>query len=158
MPEDFLAEWKRRTGTAQPVAREASPQLAMGGGMDAQSGEDDEESPTRYRMERIELRPLRGLWSMPSYAQLLDVLFDGKNPSFLALVFVDLLVIVKGRNLKFIVAGLRMRTQWIIEQYDEARNGPAGAGKPVIESMEFITDNIGQAVAALRHEKTARAS
>jgi hypothetical protein len=98
MREDFLAEWKPRTGAAQPVANETSPRPASDGGMDAQSGDDQEDNPTRYRMERIELRPLRGLWSMPSYTQLLDVLFDGKNPSFLALVFVDLLVIVKGRN------------------------------------------------------------
>lgn len=118
MAEDFLAEWKRRTGAAHSAAKEAAPELAMVGGTDAQASEDGEDNPTRYRMERIEPRPLRGLWSMPSYSQLLDVLFDGKNPSFLAMVFVDLLVIVKGRNLKSIVAGLRIRTQWIIEQHD----------------------------------------
>jgi len=166
MDTNPLAEFlRRRSGTERTAAThveragfEAAPAPEVVGGTDMRPEQDESENPTRFRTERIELRPLRGLWSMPTYTQLVDVLFDGPNPSFLALVFVELLVIVKGRNLKSIVAGLRQRTQWIIEQYDSARDGPAPAGTPVVESMEFITDNIGHAVAVLRKGKVGEAA
>lgn len=111
---------------------------------------DPEKDPTRYRQSSIELCPLRGLWSLPSYAQLIDVLFDGTPTSFIAIIFLHQIVIVKGRNLQTIVAGLRMRTQWKIEQYDPAKHGQPGKHDPVVEHMEFITENMPETVAALR--------
>jgi hypothetical protein len=64
------------------------------------------------------------------------------------------LVVIRGRNLKAIVAGLRMRTQWVIEQTDEQQAGAQAKDLPVVLSMEFITENVAYAVAALRTGKS----
>jgi len=149
---DLLDKWQRAVKPtlakddgatrALPPPEPPAPRASSG------QEEGEEKSPTRYRLGSIELRPARGLWSLPTYAQLIDVLFDGKQPSFIALVFLHQLVIVKGRNLGSMVAGLRMRTQWMIEQHDIAC--PPPKGEPFVEAMEFITEDIPAALAALR--------
>jgi len=115
----------------------------------AESGADEEDAPTRFRLHCVELRPLKAMWCLLNYAELREVLFDGKRPSIAALYFTHVLVIISGGNLKSIVAGLRMHTQWVIEEYDE-RNGAAPMGKPCVSAMDFITDDIPRAVATLR--------
>jgi len=45
--------------------------------------------------------------------------------------------ILRGRNLKSIVAGLRMPTQWVIEEHDPRKEPPA-KNAVVVESMEFL--------------------
>jgi hypothetical protein len=154
---DFIDKWQR---TIKPTL---GPTLAKDDGVklpapspeptaqnNAPGEEDDEKKPTRYRLDSVELRPSRGLWSQPSYVQLIDVLFDGNPASFIALLYFHQVVVVKGRNLQSIVAGLRMRTQWIIEQHDEAKHEPRAKNEPEVEHMEFITEDIPAVIAALR--------
>ena len=146
MTKDPLEKWRK------PGAAAAPPTLVKDSGANTEGQEYEEKDPTRFRLHCLEMRPTTGLWALLSYAELMDVLFDGPNPSFIALVFTRQLVIVKGRDLKTIVAGLRMRTQWVIEQYDE-KKGPAPKNTPVVESMEFFYQDVPMLVAELRKTK-----
>lgn len=149
MTEDPLKKWERRTGqsaaghvpTKQPEAKPAAETQA------ADKAGDEQEQATRYRVHCLELRPLNGLWSWPAYTELRDFMADGENPSFVAILFHHMLIVLKGRNLRIIVAGLRMRTQWVIEQH---ATPPADPKALYVESMEFITENIQAAFTALR--------
>lgn len=145
MSTDSLDTWRQ---ALRPKAKEPNGTEQFAPPEPSGAGDAEEKQPTRYRLGCIELRPARGLWSMPTYGQLIDVLFDGKPASFIALVFLHQVVVIKGRNLGSIVAGLRMRTQWLIEQHSPA--SPPAPGEPFIEKMEFITEDIPAVVAALR--------
>jgi hypothetical protein len=149
MTKDPLEKWRRPGSAAVPptLVKDSS-----GGDAQAQEEYEQEKDPTRFRLHCLEIRPLVGLWALLSYAELMDVLFDGPNPSFIALVFTRQLVIVRGHDLKAIVAGLRMRTQWVIEQYHE-KKGPAPKTAPVVESIEFFYQDIPMLVADLRKTK-----
>jgi hypothetical protein len=141
---DVLEKWQR---TLKPtLAKDEYGSVSVTPPEPTEPVDADEKNPTRYRLGSLELRPARGLWSLPTYSQLIDILFDGKATSFVALIFLHQVVIIKGRNLSSIVAGLRMRTQWLIEQHD----APLSANEPFVEHMEFITENIPAVVAALR--------
>jgi len=153
MAKDPLEKW-RNPGVAPAVTAPAPPTLVKDSGPDAEDLEKEhEKDPTRFRLHVLELRPLHGLWALLSYAELMDVLFDGANPSFVALVFTRQVVIIKGRNLKTVVAGLRMRTQWVIEQHDE-KKGALPKNAPVVESMDFFYQDLPQLVTELRGGKT----
>lgn len=139
---DSLTKWQQ--AVKPTLAKDSGPKEALPSPAPAE--EIEEKQPTRYRLGCIELRPARGLCSLPTYAQLIDVMFDGKPTSFIALVFLHQVVVITGRNLGSIVAGLRMRTQWLIEQHIL----PQPEGQPFVEKMEFITEDIPAVVAKLR--------
>jgi hypothetical protein len=150
--ENPLDKWRKPGAASAPVVAPVPPPVLV---KDSDAGTGDlnpeqDKDPTRFRLHSLEIRPLEGLWALLSYAELMDVLFDGANPSFIALVFTRQLVIIKGRNLKSIVAGLRMRTQWVIEQYDEKnpQDNPY-----VVESMEFFYQDVPRMIAELRGTK-----
>jgi hypothetical protein len=144
MADDLMAEYKRRMGLAE------APALEVVGGTDAEGAQqDDEKKPTRFRLPCVEMRPLQALWCYAKYSQLINVLADGRNPTFVALWFSQMLVILRGRELQSIVAGMMTETQWFIEQYDEKKNGTPPKGMPVVLSFEFIFENILERVAGL---------
>lgn len=149
---DLLDKWQR--SVKPTVAKDDEVKTPVASSAPSEQTDDEEKRPTRYRLGSIELRPARGLCSLPSYAQLIDVLFDGEPTSFIALIFLHQVVVITGRNLSSIVAGLRMRTQWVIEQHQESKHGVRAKNEPVVEHMEFITEEIPAAVAALRAGKT----
>src|ERR1700734_3037434 len=130
MAEDPLAKW-RKPGIAplepreQAGARPVDPPKLVKDSGPAPEETDDEKSPTRYRLHVLELRPLRGFTSCPAYADYQDMLFDESAFTVIVLVFRRLLVVIRGRNLVSIVAGLRMRTQWVIEEHDPGKETPA---------------------------------
>jgi len=138
MPEDPLKKWERHI--AKPAhAQQDGDVAADAPSSDRTGGDETDKQPTRYRIHCVEFRPLADLWSWSAYAQLIDMLADGENPSFIALLFFHQLVIIRGRNLKAIVAGLRMRTQWVIEQQAAP---PANRNAEYVESIEFVTENV----------------
>ena len=140
MPDDPLKKWERRATKAAPSDAQQGGELAADNQVsEITGGGDTDKQPTRYRIHCVEFRPLTDLWSWSAYAQLIDMLADGENPSFIALLFFHQLVIIRGRNLKAIVAGLRMRTQWVIEQQ---ATPPANRNAEYVESIEFITENV----------------
>ena len=80
MAKDPLEKW-RKPGVAPAVTAPAPPTLVKDSGPDAEDLEKEhEKDPTRFRLHVLELWPLHGLWALLSYAELMDVLFDGANP------------------------------------------------------------------------------
>jgi hypothetical protein len=146
MRSEIVKKWERRTGQASPVQRK-QPESTPAADVPATDSTGDEQQPTRYWLHCLELRPRQGLWSRPTYAELRDFMADGEKPSFVAILFHHLLVILTGRNLKSIVGGLRMRTQWTIEQN---ASPPADPKALYVESMEFISENIQAAFTLLQ--------
>jgi hypothetical protein len=141
MADDVLSKWRK---DAVPVP----PALVKNSEPDAGEESGGDERPTRFRQHCLELRPRNSLCSFPAYSQLIDTLVDSvENPTFIALVFLHVLVIVRGRNLGVHVAGLHQRTLWLIEEHTTP---PANPKALYVESMEFISENIHAAVAALR--------
>lgn len=111
------------------------------------AGEAGDDVPTRFRLHCVEVRPLRAMWSLLNYADLRETLFDGRRPHVAGLYFTHVFVVVQGGNLATIVAGLRMHTQWVIEEHDERKDGPPPPGKPFVSFMEFIRRDMADAVA-----------
>jgi hypothetical protein len=134
MPDDPLAKWRRPGAPAPSVALE-------------NEGEGKVIDLADYRREAamesadgwLELRPLKGPWSLCSYAQLRKIFFNGPKVTRIDLIFSYERVTVKGRNLEMLLTGLRSRTLSCIEQLN-----PAGqALEPdalLVESLES-TDN-----------------
>ena len=138
----------RRSGFAPVEAPRHEPEVAakVAEAEQHESG-DDEKSPTRYRQHCLEIRPLKGFCTFPAYAQLIDFFVDHpENPSILIIWFMHVLVIVKGRNMKEHLAGLRQRTLWIIQQHERR---PDNENALFVESIEFERINIPATVATL---------
>jgi hypothetical protein len=98
----------------------------------------------------LEVRPVKGAWSLLSYSELLQVDFDGENPAFIVLVFRHAMVTVRGRNLGELLAGLRTRLVAVIAQHDPQRHEPPARDAPVVESIEFTMQRPGESAATAR--------
>jgi hypothetical protein len=152
MIKNPLEKWER-PGQKNGGEKQAPPELVKDVAPAPEKHEQEEElkDPTRYRLHSLELRPVGQMWANPSYAELIDVLDDGKNPTMLVLWFSRQVIVIKGRPeaLKIIIAGLRQRTQWVIEQHDK-QNGPPSKNTSKVESMEFFYENLPALIAKFR--------
>jgi hypothetical protein len=140
MAEDPLAKW-RRTGS-EPKEAEARKESNVVELADYQ-GEAGKDRAGGF----LELRPLKGPWSLCSYAQLLKIQFNGPRPTRVDLIFSYEIVTVRGRNLAALLTGLRSRSLAVIEQFNPSAHEKPDKDALVVESIEAVTEKLSASVA-----------
>jgi hypothetical protein len=136
MTNDPLARWRRPGTQAQAVPQETGPEDVKASERETYQGDQGKDRMGGW----LELRPIKGPWALCSYAQMRKILFNGKKPTRIDLIFTYEMVTVKGRNLETLLTGLRSRALACIEQFDPAAQEAPGAEALVVESIES-TDN-----------------
>jgi hypothetical protein len=129
MADDPLAKWQRRGAQTAPSTE------ADGGNvlpLSEYKGDIGKDRSGGW----LELRPLKGPWSLCSYAQLRKIQFNGPKPTRIDLIFTYELVTVKGQNLEKLLTGLRTRTLAVIEQFNPAEHKKPELEDYLVESIE----------------------
>jgi hypothetical protein len=133
MPDDVLAKWRRPGSPAASAVNDSAAQNNTAPRADLQPGAAVDSADGW-----LELRPLKGPWSLCSYGQLRKILYNGAKPTRIDLIFSFERVTLKGRGLETLLPGLRARTLGRIEQ-----TGADGSTNPEVLLVESIesTDN-----------------
>lgn len=96
------------------------------------------------KVDRLKIRRANDPTRSPGYAYLLDVVYDGSYGTNFVLVFTFLMVLVRGRNLQAVTAGLEMGTVDFIQEFDPDRwQLPKDDKAPFIESIEVVVQESG---------------
>ena len=100
------------------------------------------------KVDRLKIRRANDPTRSPSYAYLLDVVYDGPYGTNFVLVFTFLMVLVRGRNLQQLVTALEMGTADFIQEFDPDRwQKPKDEAAPFIESIEVVVQESGPSIA-----------
>ena len=100
------------------------------------------------KVERLKIRRANDPTRSPSYAYLLDVVYDGPYGTNFVLVFTFLMVLVRGKNLQNLVKALEMGTAEFIQEFDPDQwQKPKDEAAPFIESIEVVVQESGPSIA-----------
>ena len=100
------------------------------------------------KVDRLKIRRANDPTRSPSYAYLLDVVYDGPYGTNFVLVFTFLMVLVRGRNLQKLVTAVEMGVADFIQEFDPDRwQKPKDEAAPFIESIEVVVQESGPSIA-----------
>jgi len=93
---------------------------------------------SKDRVTRLEIRSVKHPARAPGYDLLMDIIYDDSHWTHFILVYYFVHVLVRGKNLRSVVAALRLGTAEFIQEFDPTKwERPKDANTPVIESVEF---------------------
>lgn len=97
---------------------------------------------SKEQAKRLRFRSAARATRSPSYSYLLDVIYDGDFGTEIVLLYTFLSVILKGRNLQELAAGLEEGTIDYVQEFDPERwELPVDQSVAVIESIEVVVKN-----------------
>jgi hypothetical protein len=123
---DPLAAFRRpATEKSTAFSKEAETYVAFGG---------------KDRVERLRIRRVLAPTRAPRYLHLLDLAYDGHFGTNFALFYDFMVVMVRGKNLQTLVAGLEMGTVDFIQEYHSELWDKPADDAAIIESIDIVVN------------------
>jgi hypothetical protein len=125
-PDDPLAEFRRpgdkrgEKPRAQPPPLGLKPYVAF---------------DAKDKLQSLDIRQVLGPTHSPTYAYLLNVVFDHEYFTGFMLFFSFMVVKARGKNLREVINAIKMRKCEYIQDFHPGEYQPPKPGDPVIESI-----------------------
>jgi hypothetical protein len=126
-PDDPLAEFRRpgdkrgeKPRAPQPPPLGLKPYLAF---------------EAKDKLQSLDIRQVLGPTHAPTYAYLLNIVFDHEYYTGFMLFFSFMVVKARGKNLKEVINAIKMRKCEYIQDFHPGEYQPPKPGDPVIESI-----------------------
>ena len=134
---------------SDPLAAYRKKPIESGATMKPPLGTDEYVAfDAKDKVDRLKIRRANDPTRSPSYAYLLDVVYDGPYGTNFVLVFTFLMVLVRGRNLQKLVTAVEMGVADFIQEFDPDRwQKPKDEAAPFIESIEVVVQESGPSIA-----------
>lgn len=130
---DPLSQWRRNPIPAKKSAGADSPPITPQGARNSYRAYEGKDNVMRLLIKRANA-PERS----PLYADLADVISDGRFGTNFVLLFGVVIASVRGKNLQELVTSLRNHTIDFIQEFDpDLWDLPSDSSVPIIESIEI---------------------